>query len=116
MRSLIGAGPRAFTKREKSFVEKWYGELSLDNSIVKLAYERTVDKISKPSLSYMAKILEAWSGQGFKNADDVLAYEACEGSAGTTSSGGFSLADFDEASRIAKTESESEDDSMDSFF
>ncbi len=112
LRSLIGAGARSFSKREKAFVEKWFNELKLDKSIIKLAYERTVDKISTPSLSYMAKIIERWTDSGFKTADEVIAGESAQ-LVPQASSGNFNLSDFDEASVIS---SQSENSEMESFF
>lgn len=67
VKKLIGAGDRAFTPGEEKTVKKWEHEMCLSKELVEYAYERTVSLISKPSIAYMAKILESWYNDGIKN-------------------------------------------------
>ena len=64
IRSLIGAGQRELTAKEKKFFTCWLDEWCLPIDVITRAYEVTVDKIGDPSVSYMNKVLENW-----KNSD-----------------------------------------------
>ncbi len=72
VRHVIGAGERAFTKSEKTMVEKWQ-EWQIDEEMLLLAYDRTIALISKPSIPYMSKILESWHNDGITTAEGAAA-------------------------------------------
>ena len=76
VKRIIGAGDRAFTPSEKKFVSAWENDYKISSELVELAYERTISLISKPSLPYMAKIIENWVNEGV--ADPVKAREYIE--------------------------------------
>lgn len=70
VKRIIGAGDRAFTKAEKTLVEKWQ-EWQIDEQLLILAYDRTIALIAKPSLPYMSKILESWHNDGISTAEQA---------------------------------------------
>ena len=70
IRKLLGIGEREFTKTEKTHIEKWIS-LKTSFDIISKAYEITVEKTGKPSLAYMAKVLDNWHASGFKTLEDV---------------------------------------------
>jgi len=71
VRRIIGAGDRAFTKSEKTLIEKWERDWKISSELLSVAYERTITLISKPSLPYMSKILETWHNDGIKTAEEA---------------------------------------------
>ncbi len=70
LRTLMGLGQRALTSKEKAMLSQWQ-EWSLSDELIRLAYEKTVEKTGKVSMSYMHRILESWHGAGFKTASEV---------------------------------------------
>ncbi len=73
VRRVIGAGDRAFTKSEKTLIEKWEKDWKVSPELLSVAYERTITLISKPSIPYMSKILETWHNDGIKTAEEASA-------------------------------------------
>ncbi len=71
VKKLIGAGDRAFTAGEEKTVKSWECEMCISKELVEYAYERTVSLISKPSLAYMAKIIESWHNDGIKTVEQA---------------------------------------------
>lgn len=72
VRRVIGAGERAFTKSEKTIIEKWEKQWNISPELLSPAYDRTIALISKPSLPYMSKILESWHNEGIKTEQEAL--------------------------------------------
>ncbi len=70
IRTLMGLGQRTLTSKEKAMLAQWQ-EWMISDELIKLAYEKTVEKTGKASMSYMHKILESWHGAGFKTAAEV---------------------------------------------
>ena len=70
MRTMMGLGQRSLTSKEKSMLTQWQ-EWEMPEELIKLAYEKTVEKTGHVSMSYMHKILESWHASGFKTASDV---------------------------------------------
>ena len=104
IRTLIGAGARQFTAKEKKAFECWLDEWKFDMDIITRAYEVTVDKITEPSVAYMNKVLENWHKSGFTTIEAVEASlesykkskaEAAAANAAQTS--GFETDEFFEA-------------------
>lgn len=69
VKNIIGAQDRALTSKEKSLIKTWESEFKSDISLVEYAYEMTISAISKPSVSYMSKILESWSLEGIDTVE-----------------------------------------------
>ena len=70
MRAMMGLGQRALTSKEKAMLSDWQAK-SLADELITLAYEKTVEKTGKVSMSYMHKILESWYNAGFKTVAEV---------------------------------------------
>ena len=71
IRKKLGLGQRSLTSREKSIISAWQKDFSSSEALIDLAFEKTVEKTGKASMSYMNKILENWLAAGFKTPDDV---------------------------------------------
>ena len=91
VRRIIGAENRAFTSAERKIVEKLSAS-AVSEELITLSYERTVNAIGKPSLSYMSKIIEKWLDDGIKTKSDLEARNA--GTAQRSSLGEFSFDDL----------------------
>ena len=70
VKKIIGAQDRALTKGEKTVIEGFLND-GIDIELISLAYEKTINNISKPSLSYMSKIVDNWKSKGIKSAADL---------------------------------------------
>ncbi len=68
--SALGIGGRALTESEKKSMESWL-EWGFDVDIIKYAYELTIDKTGKYSISYMSSILRSWNEKGYKSVQDA---------------------------------------------
>ena len=73
LRSLIGAGSRQLTSREKKLFECWLNEWKLDTDVITRAYEVTVDRLGEYKLAYMNRVLENWHKDGLLTIDAVEA-------------------------------------------
>ncbi len=71
IRTLIGAGARQFTSKEKKTFECWLDEWQFDMDVITRAFEVTVDKINEPSLPYMNRVLENWQKSGLNTIEAV---------------------------------------------
>ena len=72
IRTLMGLGQRSLTSREKAILTQWQSEWNISFDLITLAYERTIEKTGKASMSYMNKILENWHSAGFQTVDEVV--------------------------------------------
>ena len=90
IRTLMGLGQRSLTSREKAILTQWQSEWQMPFDLITLAYERTVEKTGKASMSYMNKILENWHSAGFQTVDEVLSGDKKEEKSAAT----FDLDDF----------------------
>lgn len=70
VKKIIGATERALTKSEKAVIEGFLRD-GIDVELISAAYEKTINNISKPSLSYMSKIVDNWRSKGIKTAADL---------------------------------------------
>lgn len=68
---LFGIGDRAFTKKEKTFFEKWLTEWALPFELVEYAFEITVNNTGKAGLEYMSKILSDWHDSGITTLEQA---------------------------------------------
>jgi len=71
IKKIIGAENRALTKSEKLHITKWMDQWEVEENLIALAYERTINNIGKPSVSYMSKIIEGWITSGVKTVADA---------------------------------------------
>ncbi len=58
------------TSKQAEFVEEWRKN-GYSDELIKLAYEKTVERINKLSFAYINKILTSWKESGLKTASDV---------------------------------------------
>lgn len=97
LRAMFGISSRALTTKEKGMIEKWLCVMQYDESVLKMAYEITVDAIGKASISYANTVLERWYAEGYRTAEDVeraIAEYRRQKSGGNSS---FDVDDFFEA-------------------
>ena len=71
LRKLFGMGERAFTKKEKGFFDKWFGEWGLSFELVEHAFDLAVDRTGKAGLEYMSKILSDWHTSGIATVEQA---------------------------------------------
>ena len=67
VRAAFGIHDRSLTKQEQKYIDTWFMEYHFDISMVKLAYERTIDQIGKVSFPYTNKMLTSWHEKGITN-------------------------------------------------
>ena len=99
VRSAFGIHDRALTTKEKSYISSWFEDFGYDISVIKLAYERTIDNIGKQSFPYTNKILSAWHEKGIKDAREASLESASSGQkkGGNNKNGGMASSfDMDE--------------------
>ncbi len=99
VRRITGIVGRAFTSREKAYIDRWFGEFGSAEELITLAFEKTVDNIAKPSFAYMTKLLESWHRDGIRTAADVEKQK----NAGSVRSGknGRACVDLDDFDEVA---------------
>ena len=73
LRSWLGIGTRAYTKKENHMIKRWVKEFGYGEDIVHLAYETTVNAKGSFNFDYAGKILENWFAAGVKTASDAQA-------------------------------------------
>lgn len=67
----FGIDNRALSAKEKDFIAKWRGEMTLPFELIEAAYERCVDSKGKLSFPYINAILTDWHAKGYKTLDEV---------------------------------------------
>ena len=72
VRALFGMKSRALTSKESKMLSAWLS-FGYDISIVRMAYEITVNATSEPSLNYANAIMERWNANGWKTAAEIEA-------------------------------------------
>ncbi|MBR6594499.1 MAG: DnaD domain protein [Clostridia bacterium] len=75
-RRLCGIGNRELTAKERSYTDRWFGEMRLSFDLVKKAYEITIDRIGELKLPYMSKIIEQWFAKGVRTVEDAEKLQA----------------------------------------
>lgn len=83
VRSAFGYRERRLSQKEKGYIERWFGEYGFDISMIKLAYERTVDSIGDINFAYTDKILRTWHEKGFTNTRQAAEEKRAEKPQGT---------------------------------
>lgn len=97
IRSLIGCNDRALTPAEKRVIDKWNNEKT-PTDLIAAAYERTIHAIAKPSLPYMAKMLDNWKDKGITSLRELEESKPFSGGKASTApaQGAFRLEDYTE--------------------
>lgn len=75
LRSMLGMGDRATTKKESDFFKRWIDEWRFGEDIIGRAYEITVERTDRAALPYLDKILENWHSSGYTTLDEITAAE-----------------------------------------
>ena len=73
VRSAFGLGNRALTTSEKRYVHRWFHDFGFDISLIRLAYERTVDSTGGLTYPYLNKILSNWHEKGIRTPEQACA-------------------------------------------
>ena len=74
VRTAFGIGDRALTAANKKYINQWFDD-GFDIEMIKIAYERTVDRINKVSFPYINKILQSWKENGILTPADLSTKE-----------------------------------------
>ena len=85
VRRLLEIPERKPSDNELKMSELWVSEWQQNDDLIKLAYDRCVDRKGKMSFSYMNGILKRWKESGLETAEAVLASENREKAAGRSS-------------------------------
>lgn len=72
VRALFGMKSRALTTKESKMLSAWLS-FGYDITIVRMAYEITVNATNEPSVAYTNAILEKWNANGWKTAAEIEA-------------------------------------------
>ena len=97
IKQLFGMGGRELSKTERTIFEKWTQKFEYDLSIVRLAYDITVDAIQKPVPKYADSILEKWYAEGLRTAEAIEKFEKSEKAPSAEAEKSYDLDDFFEA-------------------
>ncbi len=74
-RDLFGIGSRKLTAYEEKYFHMWGTEMKIPFDLVRLAFDRTVEKKGNPQKSYINGILTKWHEKGLKSESDVIENE-----------------------------------------
>ena len=64
VKSAFGIYDRSLVEREREYIRTWFEEYGFSISMVKLAYERAVERTGKLSFPYVNSILRSWYEKG----------------------------------------------------
>ena len=68
---MFDMGDRPFTKKQKTFFEKWLNEWEMPFELIECSYEIAVNNTGKASLEYMSKILSDWHDSGVTTVEQA---------------------------------------------
>ncbi len=68
---VFGIEQRKPSEKERALSLKWVKDWEISKEMLKKAYDACIDAKSKFSFPYIAKIIENWHKNGFKNLDDI---------------------------------------------
>lgn len=71
IRSLFGLGGRAFTTKEKKFINAWVNEFGYGIEIIEKAYEVTADATGGASIPYANSVIERWNAEGMRTLEAI---------------------------------------------
>jgi len=67
---------RELSQTESNYVARWVSELSMSESMIRTAYEKTVTNTGKISMPYMNSILKSWYEKGIKTVSQIAEKES----------------------------------------
>lgn len=69
--NAFGIYNRSLTSREREYVAKWF-MLGMDEHLLALACERSVENTGKPSFAYADKIISSWREKGISTVQEAV--------------------------------------------
>ena len=101
-RDLFGIGTRALTAYEEKYFTSWSEDMRMPFELVRVAFERTVEKKGTAQKSYINGILKKWNEANVRSIAELSAYEQDKSSAkkptdapaGSTGESTFDIDDF----------------------
>ena len=75
IREAFGIQDRGLTAANKRYIRQWFEDYHFSLEMIKLAYERAVNRIGNLSFPYINKILQNWKNAGITTPADVAAEE-----------------------------------------
>ena len=63
---------RELVEKEQAYVNKWYGEYHSGIQLIRLAYERTIERIGKLSFPYVDSILKSWQEKKITTPQEAM--------------------------------------------
>ncbi|MBQ9993916.1 MAG: DnaD domain protein [Clostridia bacterium] len=99
VRNALDIPERKATKREEEYCDAWINQQHHSVEMIKLAFDRCVDKKGKMSMNYMNGILDNWFKKGIKTPEQAEneSKPAPENASGTAGSGGRYSPTYDKA-------------------
>jgi DnaD/phage-associated family protein len=97
IRTLFGIGGRAFTTKEKKFINAWVNEFGYGEDIIEKAYEVTADATGNASIPYANSIIERWNAEGLRTLGEIEESYKKNAEAAKPAEGSFDTDSFFEA-------------------
>ena len=72
VKSAFGIRDRELVEKEQAYVNKWYGEYHSGIQLIRLAYERTIERIGKLSFPYVDSILKSWQEKKITTPQEAM--------------------------------------------
>lgn len=72
VQGAFGITGRRLSTKEQEAITRWFDEYGYDISIIRAAFDKTVDTTGKLSFAYLDKILANWHSKGIKTVEEAL--------------------------------------------
>lgn len=72
VKAAFGIRDRDLIEKEQAYVNKWYNEYHSGIQMIRLAYERTIERIGKLSFAYIDSILSAWKAKNITTPQEAM--------------------------------------------
>ena len=72
VKAAFGIRDRELVEKEQAYVNKWYGEYHSGIQLIRLAYERTIERIGKLSFPYVDSILKSWQEKKITTPQEAM--------------------------------------------
>lgn len=73
VQGAFGISGRRLSSKEQAAITRWFEEFGYDISIIRAAFDKTVDNTGKLSFAYLDKILANWFSKGVKTLEQAMA-------------------------------------------
>ncbi len=71
VQSAFGITGRSLSTKEREAIDSWFTEYGYDLSVIRVAYDKTVDNTGRLSFAYLGKILSNWYKKGIRTAEQA---------------------------------------------